>query len=43
MLKQLCEELHCNLIRQAGRNAKQIKLINRDVRLHPRLSGYTIG
>lgn len=32
-VKQLCQELDCNVIRQ--RDASAIKLINRDVRLHP--------
>ncbi len=31
--KQLCNELDCRLIRQ--RDARAIKLVNRDVRLHP--------
>lgn len=31
--KQLCKEFNCRLIRQ--RDARAIKLINRDVRLHP--------
>jgi len=31
--KQICQELNCQLIRQ--RDASAIKLVNRDVRLHP--------
>lgn len=33
-VKQLCKEQGCRLIRQ--RDAREIKLVNRDVRLHPR-------
>lgn len=32
-VKQICQELDCNIIRQ--RDAAAIKLVNRDVRLHP--------